>query len=157
LVAAYDPARREIPCHRAYEIGWNSAEGRPSSYADWRLVGAPQATPLTFATGVGGALYPAGSLDPEVRDAATFTTLCPKSDDLWLYWMARRAGWRFRKIGRRRHFDCWPGTQSVALQHENAARGGGNDRQISALIARYGFPAANTAAGAPDFAMAHAP
>ncbi|MBC7768299.1 MAG: glycosyltransferase family 2 protein [Phycisphaerales bacterium] len=139
LVRAYRPDLQEIPCHRAHRIRLTN-KGAPRPYADWRLLDQPEASALVFATGVGGALFPPRSLHSEARDAALFTKLCPTSDDAWLYWMARRAGWRFRKVGRRRHFQCWPGSQHVALMHENTASGGGNDRQVAALVAHFGFP-----------------
>ncbi|HYD86077.1 MAG TPA: hypothetical protein VEA80_01250 [Vitreimonas sp.] len=139
LVRAYRPEDRIIPCHRAHRLRLTN-QGKPRPYADWRLLREPEMSELVFPTGVGGVLFPPLSLDAEARDAAQFTKLCPTSDDAWLYWMARRAGWRFKKIGRRRHFTCWPGSQRVALQHENTARGGGNDRQIAALTSHYGFP-----------------
>jgi len=138
LVRAYRPDEKVAPCHRAHRLRLTN-KGKPRPYADWRLLGEPEVSELVFPTGVGGVLFPPHSLDPEVRDAARFTSLCPAGDDAWLYWMARRAGWRFKKIGKRRHFTCWPGSQKTALLHENTT-GGGNDRQIAALADHYGFP-----------------
>lgn len=138
LVAAYDPSKRDIPCHRAHRISLAGAR-TPAPYAQWRLLAHPEASGLVFPTGVGGALYAPGSLHSEVRDAALFTTLCPTSDDAWLYWMARRAGWRFSKIGPREHFTPWPGSQGVALMHANAGAEARNDQQIAALTTHFGF------------------
>ncbi len=138
LTSEYAPDQRMIACHRAHEVALTQ-DGGVAPYAAWRRIVTPECSPLVFATGIGGVLYPPRSLDGEALDAAAFTTHCPTNDDAWLYWMARRAGWRFSKIGYRSHFACWPGSQRVALQHVNA--GGGNDAQIRSLIERYGFPA----------------
>lgn len=142
LLAGYDPERKEAPCHRAYRMAFDRGS-TPAPYATWRLLDAPDAGEDVFPTGVGGVLYPPNALDPEARDAASFMALCPTSDDAWLYWMTRRAGWRFKKIGHRQHFTCWPGSQTVALQHDNAGAAARNDAQIAALVAHFGFPPAH--------------
>jgi len=138
LLDGYVSGRREIPCHRAHLIGLTD-KGAPLPYLRWRHdARSSKISALTFATGVGGALYPPGSLHRDTVRQDLFMALCPASDDAWLFWMARLSGWRFRKVGGRKTFIPWPGTQRVALQHENA--GGGNDAQIAALVAHYGFP-----------------
>lgn len=150
LVAGYAPGRSEIPCHRAHLIRL-SAAGVPLPYVQWRHdVRHGPVSALTFPTGVGGALYPPGSLHVDATQEDIFSKLCPANDDAWIYWMGRLAGWRFRKIGARRSFIPWPGTQRIALQHENAS--GGNDAQIANLIAHYGFPAQPPPALSPQFA-----
>lgn len=137
LIAAWVPGRREIPCHRAHRVKLTSA-GLPASYAHWRFEAPPgPASPLTFPTGVGGVLYPPKSLHPDAGNTTLLEALAPTSDDAWVYWMARRQGWMFRRISRRR-FVCWPGTQHVALQNANAPVN--NDLQIARLASRFGFP-----------------
>ena len=44
-----------------------------------------------FPLGVGGVLYPSHVFDDEVKNAAVFTALCPKADDIWLYIMGLRS------------------------------------------------------------------
>lgn len=147
LTSGYRPGRTEIPCTRAHLIR-TDAEGRPRSYADWsHNIAAGAASPRVFPTGVGGVLYPPRSLDPMAADAAQIRALCPTCDDVWLYWMARRAGWTFRKVGPRREPICWTGTQTVALHWGNGARAGGNDVQIARLADQFG------PAWQPDFAL----
>lgn len=136
LIAGWSPELREIPCHRAHAIAL-SGDCTPAPYAHWRFEARPgEASPVVFPTGVGGVLYPPGCLHAEATDAALFGSLCPTADDAWFYWMARRQGWVFRRVGGRR-FVCWPRTQEVALKHENTAHR--NDLQISRLVARFGF------------------
>ena len=96
-----------------------------------------------FPTGVGGVLYPPGSLSPAVLDKETFRALCPRADDLWLYWMGRRAGSVYKKTGNRNNVPViLESNQAVALWLDN---GGGrmNDRYIEQLIARFGWPGAS--------------
>jgi hypothetical protein len=143
MVAAYDPARREIPCHRAHQalLGPN---GLPAPYRAWRIdADVRDASPLIFPTTGHGVLYPPGAFHPDVVDEAQFRSLCPSADDVWLYWMARRSGYVFRRIGPRRTLITWPRTQQASLRQINQI-GGANDAQICNMIERFGFPMAST-------------
>ncbi|HVZ98877.1 MAG TPA: hypothetical protein VG841_01030 [Caulobacterales bacterium] len=138
--AAYDPQRREALCHRAHGIGLDAA-GLPLPYRAWRHdVRARESSPLLFPTGIGGVLFPPGTLHDDVRDVTSFTRLCPTADDIWLYWMVRRAGALVRRVGPRRDMVTWPSSQTFSLHRVNAAPDGANDVQIRNMIARYGFP-----------------
>lgn len=48
--------------------------------------------PDTIQTGVGGVLYPPGSLDMSMIDPALFTELAPTADDIWFWASALSAG-----------------------------------------------------------------
>lgn len=140
LIEGADSAPNEVRCHRAHHIRLGEAR-RPAPYIKWIFdVPSGPASTLNFATGVGGVLYPPRSLHPDVADTQTCMRLCPHNDDLWLYWMARRAGSRVRKVGPHRRFVPWVGSQRVALQHDNLDAEAGNDAQIARLIAHYGWP-----------------
>jgi hypothetical protein len=141
LLDGYRRHPHSIPCHRAHTITL-TRDGLPRAYRHWRFDSRRRsASPLTFPTGVGGVLYPPQSLHAEVTEVSTFSRLCPRADDAWVYWMGRRAGQTFRRVGARR-FVPWPGSQDAALQNENAACG--NDRQIANLIHHFGFPPVHT-------------
>ena len=115
-------------------------DGLPLPYAHWHYeLKAAEESWRIFPTGVGGVLYPPGIFHPDVLDRGLQGALCPTADDLWLYWMARRNGATFRKVGRY-WTSLWPGSQAASLHHINVMQGG-NDRQIANLIARFGFPA----------------
>lgn len=140
LVRAYDPKAFEILCHRADRIRLDSA-GTPFPYSRWQIgMGARRDSDLVFPTGVGGVLYRPGILHEDVLNSDTFLTVCPTTDDIWLYFMAGRNGATYRKVGRRRALINWPGTQGRSLWAYNKPARGGNDQQFAAMTARYGFP-----------------
>lgn len=140
LTAAYRSGAPAICARRAHRIV-RMADGRMAPYGQWEMgylapAGAAPSTADLFPTGVGGVLYPPKSLSPEVTDSATFKALCPTADDLWLYWMGRRAGSLYRQTGPVFTQMFWDGSQAVSLYEDNSS--GGNDRQIAALEAHFG-------------------
>jgi hypothetical protein len=139
LVAGWSAEAPAIVCRRARRIPLRP-DGTPEPYVRWRWCyeeGLLSAAILPV--GVGGVMFPPGSLAPEVLDQAQFLQLTPTADDLWLYWMARRAGARFRKVARQRTYFYWPRSQDVGLANTNRWAGR-NDAQIAAMIQRFGFP-----------------
>lgn len=139
LVSAY-AGTTDIICRRAHRIRHEG--GRLLPYVEWdRDITEEDAGPLISPTGHGGVLYPPGALPPQTTDEAQFTRLCPKADDVWLYWMAARAGRTFRRIGPPHVFRTWPRSQSVALYRTNVGQAE-NDSQIAAMVAAFGLPPA---------------
>ncbi len=69
------------PC-RLWKVNLNGAE---PSFAN-------------FLTGVGGVLYPPGSLDAAAGDKAAFRRLTPNNDDIWFWAMAVRKGTRIGAV-----------------------------------------------------------
>jgi hypothetical protein len=138
LVAAHDPAAPSV-------IGWRAHLARPGAsgvlpYRAWEMATArTEAEPGTalFPTGIGGVLYPPGSLHADVFDRSQFTALCPQGDDIWFYWMARRQGIRHRRVAGWIDFIEWPASQEVGLRVDNIDQDG-NDRQIQAMEAVHG-------------------
>lgn len=62
---------------------------------------------------------------------------CPRTDDVWLYWMVRRNS-RFEiHSGTQRGLVNWLGSQKVSLWSRNRIA---NDTQISAMVKAYGLP-----------------
>ncbi len=117
-------------------------DGSLMPYAQWELATtkrrATDSRQAMFPTGVGGILYPPHSFSEEVFNEDAFMQLCPRGDDIWFFWMARRAGLKHMRA--RDWFDVieWPSTQSVALSNDNLIRKG-NDEQIKAMEVHYGF------------------
>ncbi len=132
-----DPA---IVSHRAHRP-LRKACGARAPYRQWRFdvqdAGARATCSDIMPTGVGGVLYPPGSLHPMVTDRSAFERLCPHGDDLWFYWCARMAGTRFRKVGGRLRLIDWPTSQTSSLWAAN--KRGRNDDMIQALEAEFGI------------------
>jgi hypothetical protein len=146
--------RNEILCHIAHRVVL-TMDGHIAPYREWPklVVGKTGATGLgVFPLGHGGVLYPPNSLSPDVMNAAEFMRLCPYGDDIWLYWMACRAGTPRRVI---KSFDPpkeWPGTQGPGLGlWLNQNKDGGTDRQIAAMIEACGMPEGGISTLAPPF------
>ena len=102
IVAGFSPARPAIVCRRAH-LPARAADGRLAPYGEWQheidMRDDPSPRHGLFPTGIGGVLYYPGSLAPEVTNREAFLRLCPRADDVWLYWMGRRAGTRYRQVG----------------------------------------------------------
>jgi hypothetical protein len=143
LVNEWSGDGKQIVAHCAYEITYEN--GEPKSYNSWKWnVKGPSEKEDLFGLGVGGVLYPPGSLlRPEVLRDDLFAHLAPSADDLWLYWMARKNGSRYKKSSYNGYHIVWPGSQTVALAIENTGRVDGEcayDRKIRSLIDYYGWP-----------------
>lgn len=139
LVGNWSGASNQIVCHRARRITKDS-EGNWQPYKLWPLLRDQRGQSVGYLpTGVGGVLYPPGSLDPEVLASERFTALCPNADDLWLYWMGRKAGAVYLHLGFNLTPLSWRGSQEVRLGAANI-RNSGNDVQVAALGKHYGFP-----------------
>lgn len=137
LIAGVRPGEKAIVCRRALmpkRIGEAYA-----AFSEWQqdIVTDGEPVDTLFPTGVGGVLYPPGSLAPEVLDEEAFKALCPHDDDSWLYLMSRRAGSRYRQVGGGFAQVMWPGSQATSLMSVNLVEGE-NDRQFRAIVAHYG-------------------
>lgn len=130
-----------ISC-RSHRIEYDT-DGKLLPYAEWKKnIGVATASGEIFATGVCGVLYPPHCLDPRVTDIETFMRLCPSTDDVWLYWMARLAGTEVHHLGPKRRIVEWPSSQTVSLRQKNYGSDpdNGNDRAIAAMIEHFGQP-----------------
>lgn len=138
LVAGAKRHPGAIVCHRAHRPV-RCGDGL-APYAAWEYDLAPEVDIArgVFATGVGGVLYPPGSLPDEAIRREAFLALSPQADDLWLFWMARIAGTPVVKIAGHFPLVFWRGSQAVGLYLVNG-HGLGHDRQIAAMGAAYGF------------------
>lgn len=135
-VAGHNPGA--ITCHRAHRPTYHP-DGRLRPYAEWVWNAPAQAEPESlFPTGVGGVLYPPGSLDPSVVDASIFMALAPHADDAWLFFMGHLAGSRYAKVPGDFHLLTWPGSQATSLMRQNVDNNE-NDRQINTLEQHFGI------------------
>jgi hypothetical protein len=139
LITSWSGDIHQIVCHRAHRIKIDVI-GLPIPYKQWEfdIVGPVQSASI-FPTGVSGIFYPPGSLSPEVLDEARFLELSPKADDIWLYWMGRRAGAVYKKTPGHMKLVLWSKSQKIALVNENFFESE-NDKKIYAMSKRYGWP-----------------
>jgi hypothetical protein len=111
----------------------NSISHDDGVVAHWKPFDQPVGPSLdVMPCGCSGTLYPPRSFHPMVLDRA-FLKLCPTGDDIWYYWMLRKAGTKVKTAGWRRSVITWRGTQGSALSNEN--NGGRNDVMIARLAA----------------------
>lgn len=132
-----------IVCHRSHRIHY-LAPLQPAPYKNWEhSIKGPMTSTDIFPTGIGGVLYPPHCFDNEVMNAPAFMELCPRGDDIWLFWMARRNNKTYKQTAVDMEFLNWQGSQDVALWHDNLSDGH-NDVQINNMINAYGFPGQET-------------
>lgn len=130
-------ANREHPdmvnAHWVSMIGVN--EGRITRYQDWARRRDTNPGFNNFALGVSGVIYPPDMLAELRQRGDQFLDICPGADDIWLHWVALRAGFRVRQVGKTpRHFPMIPGSQTTALSTANVGLHR-NDQWIRALYA----------------------
>ena len=141
-VAAYDPQEPTIVCNRAHKVAYTPS-GEVAPYRSWKRNWAHSSTATArtdiLPTGNGGVLYPPGSLPPETNDLELIRQLSATSDDVWLYFMWRKAGWRAKRVpGPKREFLEWPDSQGQALWAFH--RGGKKDEHIRDMARHFGNP-----------------
>lgn len=141
LVWAHAREPELIHCHRGHLMRFD-AEGRILPYVEWRrqATATSDASIDLFPTGVGGVLYAPGDLSPEVFNEEALRELCPRADDIWFRAMSLLRGKRCKLVPRspfKEHQCELKVSRRGGLRRDNVA-GGGNDRQIAAVAARYG-------------------
>lgn len=143
LLAAYSGNDREIICHRAHRMTIDD-KGEVIPYRQWeKFISIAMKSKQLFPTGIGGVLYSPGIFSEDVLKSELYQTLCPAADDIWFYFMALRNGATVRTTGARQRFALWPSTEAVELKNDNTD-GDGNDRQLQAMIAKFGLPFGDT-------------
>jgi hypothetical protein len=140
LVTAHRRHPDCVICHRAHGMTFDERQQLlPYARWDWLARGNAGPSRLLFPTGVGGVLYPPGSLHPEVHNEQVFRRLCPTADDIWLKAMSLLTGARCQKV--KPSYSELPqvsGTQHISLSQTNAL-GGKNDPQLRAVFDHYGL------------------
>lgn len=86
LYTAYLKDKKSIHCHKATKFYIDDgnrycAIGGGKDYY-------PQSSYLNKLVGVGGVLYPAGSLNEEIFNSEVFQKYAPTNDDIWFWFMA---------------------------------------------------------------------
>lgn len=130
-------SEREIVGHYGRRIKFHANQLAP--YEQWCRLSSDAAGKDVFLIGMGGVLYPPGSLPLQTGDKAAFMRLCPHADDIWLHWMGSLAGCTFRCVRPPREFVPWGKSQRIALWRTNVAAGR-NDEAVAAMVNSYGHP-----------------
>lgn len=130
LVTAHHHMPHVIHCYRAHRVLLHG-EGL-AAYRQWPPCTDTGPSPLNFATGVSGVIYPATFQGWLRQQGRGFDRCCPKADDVWLHVNALRCGLPVAQIQPDPvHFVGAPRTRKGALHRHNVADGG-NDQQITA-------------------------
>ena len=117
-------------------------DGSLKSYNNWIMCSSNCNNPRhLFFTGVGGVLYPPGSLDEEVTNEEVFTKICPLADDVWFNAMALKNGTEINKVPTRNdrgeEYILNESVQDIGLFNINTGIRCENDRQIEAVYTKY--------------------
>lgn len=115
--------------------------GVPCLYKTWKEVKRDASGMNLFPVGVGGILYPWGSLHSDITRSDLFMKLCPMADDIWFWFQGQRIGSPKRLITKKGVDACFDIfyqllNRGSALTHTNKHEGG-NDRQFQDLFRYY--------------------
>jgi hypothetical protein len=132
-----------IVANRVHEMRFNRVKGL-KLYRKWNHnFTKEKPSHLLFATGVGGVLYPPGSLHAEIFNIEVFKKICFLADDIWLKCMALKKG---TKVVTNSRYNKDPLTiknsQMEKLVSANVLSGG-NDQQLRDVCRHYSIDLSN--------------
>jgi hypothetical protein len=141
LIEAYDAAHPTIVYYRGHRQS-RLPDGSLAPYHQWHRSVTDERSLLpgvdVMPTGLGGVLYPPGSLPSQATDVALIRQLCETCDDTWLYFMWRKAGWKAKRVpGEKLKLVNWPGTQAQSLWVFHLD--GRKDEHIQAMSDHFGI------------------
>lgn len=134
---------RAVVANVTHQLARDSS-GRVLPYKKWPRgyhVDEPKAD--VFPVGIGGVLYPPNCFHTAVLDEVLFTELCPRADDIWLKFMALKAGTlaisakNYRSLANQNLII--QGSQQFALKRMNKSKKVGNDLKIKNIMKHFGF------------------
>lgn len=130
LLDSYRKYPDAVSCTRAHEFQIGDT---PKPYSEWPSCQSDSPSCRTFATGVGGVLYPP-AVQLAIKSYGTrFSHCAPRADDVWLHYVTVASGKSVRQISSdplNLEFRILPFAQGSSLQTENVGLSG-NDRQIA--------------------------
>lgn len=122
-----------IICNRSREI-LLTPENQVRRYCDWPPTSSTKPSAAILPLGVGGVLYPPGSLHADSLNAELFREICETSDDLWLKVMSLRMGTKCVQVTETSEkYKSIPYWKGARLSLENILEGG-NDKNLQNLI-----------------------
>lgn len=129
LLDSYEEYPEAVSCTRAHEFQIGHA---PKPYAEWPPCQTDTPSSRTFATGVGGVLYPPAAQRAIKARGTQFESSAPRADDVWLHFVTIASGINVRQTASEPldlEFKILPFAQGESLQVENVGLAG-NDIQI---------------------------
>ncbi|GAA1943399.1 glycosyltransferase [Agromyces allii] len=138
LVEGHLEQPHSIVCDRANLMLFRP-DGTPREYDGWAYGVDHLRGTLTYQllpTGVGGVLYPPGSLPPEAFVSSAILETSPYADDLWLKVMTSANGFPVWMPRERSGYQLIEETQSSALWKSNAIQRG-NDEALARVLAYF--------------------
>lgn len=138
IIKLHQKYPKVICANRAHKITFTK-KGLTNEYSKWKhnykVISYPNH--LLTQVGVGGVLYPPGSLHNEVFNTIVFKEICFHADDLWLKVMAIKKGTKVVTNKRyNKDFITITSSQKEKLVANNVF-GGGNDEQLKRLLNHY--------------------
>jgi hypothetical protein len=137
LIHSYQNHPQCISCYRAHLIRGDESGILP--YVKWGFASPGDRGPShkLMAVGVGGVLYPPGSLHPDVLDKYLLKRFCFYADDIWLKLMAFRMGTKIVKVNQySKTLISTSNELGYTLSDENVL-GGKNDIQLKETLAHF--------------------
>lgn len=133
-----------IVAHIAHKVSFDS-DGKLLPYNKWpHNVSSENSSRLLFATGVGGVLWNSADFYRDICNEELFTTLAPKADDVWFYFMSTVLNGTKVKVVKNpcnhlRYVDIYKeyglnGKSTLASENVNQNL---NDKQIYAIMDYY--------------------
>ena len=130
-----------IVAHRCHRVGMKDGQILP--YEMWDQHIRTQSISFeNFFTGAGGVLYAPGSLHKDVLNVEKAQELCPHGDDIWLWGMAVLNHSKIAMPQESMRRLLYINVERAANLNDDGTlyssnRDGGNDRQLSQLLAAY--------------------
>lgn len=126
--------------HRIHQLTFDD-KGKVKPYNQWyQEIKDSTSSMNNMAIGVGGVLYPCGSLSQECLNIDVFSLIASNADDVWFKMMTTLNGYKSKKVADDREFGSRflsiEASQDIALSIGNNA-GGGNDHQIKSVFEKY--------------------
>jgi hypothetical protein len=128
--------------HRAHRIKYDKS-GNILPYKKWDLnILSSIASDDVFITSGGGTFFPHNCFNSEVENEASFMSLCPSADDVWIKAMLILNGVKCKKISDSRPFEqrfhVLPQGQDISLYLSNISENQNqNDKQIKYVFDKY--------------------
>lgn len=127
-----------ICCTWAHELQYDE-QGNVKPYSAWKkcVYGSEKPSLQLMAVGCGGILYPPHMLNEEVFNIEAIQQLCPRTDDIWLKFMAVKQRTPAVRIPYpQKIFFSQIRTQSKGLHYENVGQNK-NDIAIHNVLSHY--------------------